>query len=169
MTASEWMARQRGRSASPSGGPSLCGDPACVGGEERVGIQPPNPDAVTGRLFGARIINGGEGMIRLDLPPAVSRGAEVTVSIQVSWPLILSNAVACLYLLAMDRPEPLLARVPLIPDVIPPCLSIRIRLEETTEVRAVVECGDGTLLQAIRRVRVLAPEGGTAAPGRERP
>ena len=113
-------------------------------------------------LFGARAINDGAGMINLDVPHIVSREAPVPVSIQVNWPLVLTKAVACLYLIADGNRVPLLASIPLVPDVVPPHVCVNIRLDDTTDVRAIVECGDGSLLQVKRWVWVLPP---VEAPG----
>ncbi|HEV8440854.1 MAG TPA: thiosulfate oxidation carrier protein SoxY [Methylomirabilota bacterium] len=114
-------------------------------------------DAVS-RLFGGRVINDGSGLIRLDVPHIVTREVQVPVSVQVNWALVMANAVARLYLLADANREPVLACVPLIPDVVPPHFYVNVRLEDATDVRAVIECGDGTLLQVSRWVWVMPPE-----------
>jgi predicted secreted protein len=125
-------------------------------------------DAVD-RLFRARVINDGTGMIRLDVPHIVTREAQVPVSVQVNWSLVLANAVARLYLVADGNQDRLLACLPLIPDVVPPHLSVNVRLEDTGDVRAVVVCGDGTLLQVKRWVWVMPPEVEAACRGFDNP
>jgi predicted secreted protein len=108
-------------------------------------------------LFGARTINDGHGMIKLEAPHIVEPGTPVPVSVDVNWPMVLAKAVARLYLIADGARDPL-ARVTLIPDLVPPHVRISIRLDEPTTIRAVVECGDGTLLQAQRWVWVMPPD-----------
>jgi len=112
---------------------------------------------VTRHLFGTRAINDGAGMINLDVPHIVSREAPVPVSVQVNWPLVLAKAVARLYLIADGNRDPLLASMPLVPDLVPRHVCVNVRLDDTTDVRAIVECGDGTLLQVKRWVWVMPP------------
>jgi len=106
------------------------------------------------RLFGGRVIDDGVGMIRLDVPHAARWGDDVPLSVEVNWWLVLTKAVARLYLIADGNRNPLLTSVSLIPDLVPPHVRINVRLDASTDVRAVVECGDGTLLQVRRGVRV---------------
>ena len=127
-------------------------------GEDTPGAHAPDPRDAVDHLFRARTINDGTGMIRLDVPHIVTREAQVPVSVQVNWSLVLANAVARLYLVADGNRERLLACLPLIPDVVPPHLLINVRLEDTGDVRAVVECGDGALLEVKRWVWVMPPD-----------
>jgi predicted secreted protein len=110
---------------------------------------------VISRLFGTRVINDGTGMIQLELPHLVSQEADVPLSVQVNWSLVLTKAVARLYVIADGNRNALLTSVSLIPDLVPPHVCMNVRLDGSTHVRAVVECGDGTLLQVRRWVRVL--------------
>lgn len=52
---------------------------------------------------------------------------------------------------------PLLAKITLLPDIVPPHADIEVRLEAATHVRAAVRCGDGTALQVQRWVWVIPP------------
>jgi sulfur-oxidizing protein SoxY len=121
------------------------------------------------RLFGDRVIDDGAGIIQFDVPHVARRLDEVPLSVEVNWWLVLTKAVARLYLLADGNRNPLLTSVSLIPDLVPPHVCINVQLDGSTDVRAVVECGDGTLLQARRWVRVTphAPNAGdvNGAPG----
>jgi predicted secreted protein len=114
-------------------------------------------DAVS-RFFGAKVINDGAGMIQLDVSRIATREKDLAVSVQVNWPLILTKAVARLYLIADGNRDPLLASISLIPDMVPPHVCVNVRLDDSTDVRAVVECGDGTLLQVRRWVWVMPPD-----------
>lgn len=105
-------------------------------------------------LFGGHAVHDGAGMIKLELPPIVERGAPTPVSVAVNWPIVLANAVARLYLIADFNAAPLLAKIRLLPDIIPPHLDFEVRFEEPTHLRALVQCGDGTVLQVRRWVRV---------------
>jgi hypothetical protein len=49
------------------------------------------------RLFGARVIDDGAGMIRLSVPHVAQRDVPVPLSVEVNWSLVLTKAVARLY------------------------------------------------------------------------
>ena len=126
------------------------------------GRRPGAPDDaapfVLKRLFGGRVINHGAGMIHVHAASAVERGSDLTVSVEVNWPMVLAKAVAHLYLIADGNRPPLIARIPLMPDVVPPHVCVKVRLRAGGYLRAVVECGDGTLLQVAHWVSVLPAE-----------
>jgi predicted secreted protein len=104
-------------------------------------------------------INDGAGLIKLDVPCFVEANGELPLSVRVSWPMVLAKAVARLYLIADGNERPLLARVSLIPDLVPPHVSLTTHLEQSSLVRALVECGDGDLLEVSRWVWVMPAEG----------
>jgi predicted secreted protein len=110
-------------------------------------------------LFRGHAVHDGAGMIKLDLPHIVERGAPTLVSIAVNWPMVLANAVARLYLIADLNAVPLVAKITLLPDIVPPHLAFEVRLEAATHLRALVQCGDGTVLQVKRWVWVVPPPG----------
>lgn len=112
-----------------------------------------------GRLFRGQAINDGGGMIKLEVPHIVEWGVRTLVSVEVNWPMVLANAVARLYVIADLNAVPLLAKITLLPDIIPPHVTIEARLEAATHVRAVVQCGNGTLLQVKQWVWVIPPSG----------
>ena len=72
--------------------------------------------------------------------------------------MVLAKAVARLYLIADGNRDPLLARVSLIPDLVPPHVSLDVHLDQSSHVRALVECGDGALLEVSRWVWVIPSE-----------
>jgi predicted secreted protein len=155
MAASEWCASG---TESDAPGPCVIADHSPCGNVSTRraprGVSAQGGDLM-GRLFGTRIINDGTGMIQLDLPHRVSREADVPLSVQVNWSLVLTKAVVRLYLIADGNRNALLTSVSLIPDLVPPHVCMNVRLDGSTDVRAVVECGDGTLLQVKRWVRVM--------------
>lgn len=110
-------------------------------------------------LFGGHAVHDGAGMIKLELPQIVERGALTLVSVAVNWPIVLANAVARLYLIADLNAVPLLAQITLLPDIVPPHVAFEVRFEAATHLRALVQCGDGTVLQVRRWVSVIPPPG----------
>jgi predicted secreted protein len=111
--------------------------------------------AALGGLFRGHAVYDGTGMIKLELPHIVEAGAPTLVSVAVNWSMVLANAIAHLYLIADRNAEPLLARITLLPDIVPPHLSLEFRFEAATHVRALVQCGNGTTLQVKRWVWVI--------------
>ena len=160
MAPSDWIAR-RAIWDSPGSAPIVDESPRVPhGADDRPrGFEAAGRDGgdAASHLFGARAINDGAGMINLDVPHIVSRETPVPVSVQVNWPLVLAKAVARLYLIADGNRDALLASIPLVPDLVPPHVCVNVCLDDSTDVRAVVECGDGTLLQVKRWVWVLPP------------
>ena len=161
MAPNEWIAP---RSVSGSLGPVSAADefPCPSPGPEAplAGRRTAEADTVVAadHFFAARAIDDGAGMIKLDVPHFVTREGRVPVSVEVNWALVLAKAVARLYLVADGNREPLLACIPLIPGVVPPHVCVTARLDDSGDVRAIVECGDGTLLQVRRWVWVMPPD-----------
>lgn len=122
---------------------------------------PEAPDNVTPvslrRFFCGHTIHDGAGMIDLDLPPIVEWGVLTPVSVKINWTMVFTKAVARLYLVADGNALPLLARMTLLPDIVPPHLLLDVRLERSTYLRAMVRCGDGTALEVKRWVWVRPP------------
>ena len=117
------------------------------------------PDPSVRRFFAGRVINDGAGLITLETPEAVSHGRPLSLSVRVNWSLVVAKAIAYLYIIADGHREPVLARVALLPDVVPPYVDVIAHLERSTDISAVVECGDGTLLEVRRWVRVMPSTG----------
>jgi predicted secreted protein len=134
-------------SRSPIGAEGACAEPPMAA-----------RGTAAGHRFTGRAIDDGAGMIKLDVPHFVTCDGSVPVSVEVNWPLVLAKAVACLYLVADGNQEPLLACIPLIPGVVPPHVCVTVRLDDSADVRAIVECGDGTLLEVRRWVWVMPPD-----------
>jgi predicted secreted protein len=161
MAPTEWIAR---RAVWGSLGAMIAADEfprSAIGADAAFAGQrtaAPATVVAAGHRFTARAIDDGAGMIKLDVPHFVTRGGCLPVSVEVNWPLVLAKAVACLYLVADGNREPLLACIPLIPGVVPPHVCVTVRLDDSADVRAIVECGDGTLLEVRRWVWVMPPD-----------
>jgi len=155
MAPNDWIARRTvwGGLGTVSAGDELAPAPA-------VGMA--DDDSATAEAVIARDLSGaideGIGLIKLDVPHFVTGEGHVSISVEVNWSLVLAKAVARLYLVADGNRRPLLASIPLIPGVVPPLVCVTSRLEDSADVRAIVECGDGTLLQVRRWVWVMPPE-----------
>jgi predicted secreted protein len=109
-------------------------------------------------MFPGRTVNDGTGMIKLAAGSLAEADGRLVLTVEVNWPMILANAVARLYVVADANREPLLAQVLLIPDIVPPHVCLDVRVEDSGYLRAVVECGDGSLLEVKRWVWVVPPE-----------
>lgn len=111
-------------------------------------------DSALARVFGGRPMKDGSGMIKLDIPLIAENGAVVPVSVEVSAPMTPQSYVKHIYIVADKNRIPIVTRVALTPASGQAFMGANIRLGETTDVRAVVEQSDGTLLVAKREVKV---------------
>ena len=111
-------------------------------------------DAGMKRLFGGRPIKDGSAIIKLDIPLIAENGAVVPVSVEVNAPMTATNYVKHVYLVADKNRIPIVTRVAFTPEAGQAYMGANIRLGETSDVRAIVEQSDGTLLQTKREVKV---------------
>jgi sulfur-oxidizing protein SoxY len=111
-------------------------------------------DAGLKRVFGGRPIKDGSGLIKLEVPLIAENGAVVPVSVEANSPMTPANYVKHIYIVADKNRIPIVTRAALAPEAGQAYVGANIRLGETTDVRAIVEQSDGTLLQAKREVKV---------------
>jgi sulfur-oxidizing protein SoxY len=111
-------------------------------------------DAGLKRVLGGRPIKDGGGLIKLDIPLIAENGAVVPVSVEVNSPMTPANYVKHIYIVADKNRIPIVTRAALAPEAGQAYVGANIRLGETTDVRAIVEQSDGSLLQAKREVKV---------------
>jgi len=111
-------------------------------------------DAALKRVFGGRPMKDGSGVIKLDVPLIAENGAVVPVAVEVNAPMTAQSYVKHIYIVADKNRIPIVTRVALTPASGQAYMGANIRLGETTDVRAVVEQSDGTLLAVKREVKV---------------
>jgi sulfur-oxidizing protein SoxY len=106
------------------------------------------------RLFGARPIGDGASAIAIDLPLIAENGAVVPIAVEFNGPATPQRYVKAIYIVSDKNRRPLNAKFTLTPAVGLAYVGTNLRLGESTDVRAVIEMNDGTLLQAKRAVKV---------------
>jgi sulfur-oxidizing protein SoxY len=106
------------------------------------------------RLFGTRAIKDGGALVKLDIPLIAENGAVVPVNVEVQSPMTSQNYVKSIYVVADKNRIPVVTHVALAPEAGQAFIGANIRLGETTDVRAIVEQSDGTLLSVKREVKV---------------
>jgi sulfur-oxidizing protein SoxY len=106
------------------------------------------------RVFGGRPIKDAGAMIKLDVPLIAENGAVVPVAVEVNAPMTAQSHVKNIYIVADKNRIPIITRVGLTPESGQAYVGATVRLGETTDVRAIAEQSDGTLLQAKREVKV---------------
>ena len=106
------------------------------------------------RLFGARPIKDGSALVKLDVPLIAENGAVVPVSVEVQSPMTAQSYVKGIYVIADKNRIPVVTHVALTPDAGAAFMGANIRLGETTDVRAIAEQSDGSLLVVKREVKV---------------
>jgi sulfur-oxidizing protein SoxY len=111
-------------------------------------------DATIKRLFGNRPLKDGAGGIKLELPLIAENGAVVPITVEVQSPMTPANYVKHIYIISDKNRRPMNAKFTLTPEMGAAVVGTNIRLGETTDVRAVAEMSDGTLLMTKREVKV---------------
>ena len=120
---------------------------------QALGLQETVQDGLK-RVFGGRPMKDGSALIKLEIPPIAENGAVVPVNVEVNAPMTPASYVKTIWIVADKNRIPIVARATLTPDAGQAFVGTHIRLGETTDVRAVVEQSDGTLLTAKREVKV---------------
>ena len=106
------------------------------------------------RLFGNRPIKDAAGAIKLDLPLIAENGAVVQATVEVQSPMTPADHVKAIYIISDKNRRPMNAKFTLTPLTGAAVIGTNLRLGETTDVRAIAELSNGTLLQAKREVKV---------------
>ncbi len=118
-------------------------------------LVPEEPvEATLKRLFGGRPIKDGASAIKLELPIIAENGALVPISVEVASPMTPQSYVKTIYVISDKNRRPMNARFSLTPASGQAFVATNLRLGESTDVRAVAELSDGTLLMARRDVKV---------------
>lgn len=112
-------------------------------------------------VFGEREILDGAGIVELDAPTRAYDAAIVPVTIKALVPQRKDRFIKTITLVIDRNPVPVAGIFHMTPENGVATLSTRIRINEYTNVRAVVETSDGTLYQAVRYVKAA---GGCSAP-----
>jgi len=119
-------------------------------------LTPEEPvDATLRRLFGGRPIKDGSASIKLELPLIAENGALVPIAVEVNAPMTPQSYVKTVYIISDKNRRPLNVRFNLTPAMGQAYVATNLRLGETTDVRAIAEMSDGTLLGTKRDVRVV--------------
>jgi sulfur-oxidizing protein SoxY len=118
-------------------------------------LLPEEPvEATIKRLFAGRPLKDGSSAIKLELPIIAENGAVVPVSVEVASPMTPQNYVKTIYIISDKNRRPMNARFNLTAAMGQAFVAANLRLGESTDVRAIAELSDGTLLQAKRDVKV---------------
>jgi len=112
-------------------------------------------------VFGGKAILDGSGVVELEAPKRAYDAAIVPVTIKALIPQTAERYIKTITLLVDKNPVPVAAVFHMTPQNGIGTISTRIRVNEYTNVRAVVETSDGKLFQAVRHVKAA---GGCSAP-----
>jgi sulfur-oxidizing protein SoxY len=139
--------------AAAVSGVATVGAPRPAAAQQQFGQQENVQDALK-RLFGTRPIKDGSALVKLDIPLIAENGAVVPVNVEVQSPMTPQSYVKGIYVIADKNRIPVVTYVALTPEAGQAFVGENIRLGETTDVRAIVEQSDGTLLTVKREVKV---------------
>jgi len=139
--------------AAAVAGVAAVGAPPPAAAQQQFGQQENVQDALK-RLFGTRPMKDGGALVKLDIPLIAENGAVVPVNVEVQSPMTPQSYVKGIYIIADKNRIPVVSHVALTPEAGQAFVGENIRLGETTDVRAIVEQSDGTLLTVKREVKV---------------
>jgi sulfur-oxidizing protein SoxY len=128
--------------------------PAAAQGFPKDLVPEEKVDQTLKRLFGDRPLKDAAGAIKLELPLIAENGAVVPVAVEVQSPMTPADHVKAIYIVSDKNRRPMNARFNLTPQMGTAAVGTNLRLGETTDVRAIAELSNGTLLQAKREVKV---------------
>jgi sulfur-oxidizing protein SoxY len=141
--------------AAAAGSAVLGGSGAALGQGTLGALQPEEKvDTTLQRLFSNREIKDGSSVIKLNIPLIAENGALVPVAVEVQAPMSPTDYVKHIYIISDKNRRPMNARFSLTPELGVASVGTNLRLGETTDVRAIAEMSDGTLLMAKREVKV---------------
>jgi sulfur-oxidizing protein SoxY len=137
-------------------GSFVLGAPGVALGQGALGALQPEEkvDATLQRLFSSRAIKDGSSVIKLNIPLIAENGALVPVAVEVQSSMTPTDYVKYIYIIADKNRRPMNVRFSLTPELGVASIGTNLRLGETTDVRAIVEMSNGTLLMAKREVKV---------------
>jgi sulfur-oxidizing protein SoxY len=110
-------------------------------------------------IFGEHPVSDGAALVSIDAPARAENAALVPVTLRVD--ASRSKDVRKLYLVIDDNPSPLAAVFSFGPAADPREVATRVRVDDYTNLHAVAEMADGTLLVAERFIKAA---GGCSAP-----
>ncbi len=142
--------------ASAAVAPFLAGGPGTASGQGNLAALQPEEkvDQTLKRLFGNQSIKDGSNVIKLDLPLIAENGAVVPITVEVQSPMTPTSYVKTIYIISDRNRRPMNAKFSFTPEMGAASIGANLRLNETGDVRAIVEMNDGTLLMAKREVKV---------------
>jgi sulfur-oxidizing protein SoxY len=108
-------------------------------------------------IFGTKTPRQDDAAIKLETPVRAEDAALVPITITLADP----KNVKALYLVIDDNPSPLAAHFTFGPDADPKTIKLRVRVNTYTDVHAVAELKDGSLLETTKFVKA---SGGCSAP-----
>lgn len=111
-------------------------------------------DATMKRLFGGRPIKDAGSMLKIEIPLIAENGAVVPITVEASIPMTPQSYVKNIYIISDNNRRPLNAKFSFTPEAGRAFVGTNVRLGGTTDVRAIAEMSDGTLLMAKREVKV---------------
>jgi sulfur-oxidizing protein SoxY len=121
----------------------------------------PEWEKLRAKLFGSKAIQATPSQVQIIVPLRAAYGASVPVKVVSKLPQTPQLYVKKLWLLVDKNPSPLAAVLDLTPDVGQADFETRLRVDEYSHVRVIVELSNGELHMDSRYVKV---SGGCSAP-----
>jgi sulfur-oxidizing protein SoxY len=118
--------------------------------------------ALSAAIFNGRHTHDAPGWVTIEAPPRAMDAALVPVTLT----LAADKPIKAIYLVVDENPSPVAAHIVFGPAADTHTLSLRIRVDQYTNLHAVAETPDGKLISTARFIKAA---GGCSAPGSETP
>lgn len=119
-------------------------------------------NALKGEVFGGRTIHNGLGVLKLGAPTRPEDQRAVPISIDAKF--VDGRTVKSITLVVDENPMPVAEVFTMGPNQRDISLKTNVRLNQQTDVRAIVEASDGELYMASRLVKFAGGQAACAAP-----
>jgi sulfur-oxidizing protein SoxY len=113
-------------------------------------------------IFQGRQLDAVPGWVDIDAPARAQDAALVPITLT----LAPDKEIRSLYLVVDENPSPIAAHIVFGPAAVPHTLTLRVRVDQYTNLHAVAETTDGRLISTVRFIKA---SGGCSAPGSETP
>jgi sulfur-oxidizing protein SoxY len=137
-------------------GTALVGPPAIARAEEDAAARAARWKELSRAIFGNRPVADGSAMIGIDAPSRALDAALVPVSLSLK-----ADKVKGLWFAIDNNPVPMAAHLTFGPKADPHDIKLRVRVDQYTDMHAVMETADGKLFAASRFIKA---SGGCSAP-----
>ncbi len=106
------------------------------------------------RVFGGKPIGDGSAVLKLEVPEIAENGSVVPVKAEGLMAQTPQKHIKKIYFVVDKNRRPLSATFSFAPDGAKPLVGTNLRLNSTTDIQAIAEMNDGSLVKVVKNVKV---------------